>query len=222
MFAPDAQAQIYSSTDMDDMIKRKSTKKERKGSKKGKLKHGDFHEQPRVAIQRMRSVVGTFLYMKEKRVNDIFIAQVDRIGYQLENIENALAKNPRTVERKYSEPDENGNYKRVVTFRNWEPQKLKEKWFEYMDKVYEKANKKGQDFMRENLKRLNDEYNNGKLIKQADVDKERDKDKQNELKVEKQLRDDMKDYISKLEAKWAAAKDWPKPKWNAQAPSGVL
>ena len=204
---------------MSDMIKRKSTKKRSKGAKKGQLAFGEPHEQPRTAIQRLRAVVGAYLYVKEKKVNDIFVAQVDRIGAQLEHIENALAKSPRTVKRDDGKPDAQGIIReRLVTFK-YVPLKLKPKWFAYMDNVYENANKKAQGFMEDNLKKLNDEYNDGRLIKQADVDKEKNKDKQNELKLEKQLRDDMKDYISKLEAQWAKTKDWSKPKWNSPAPA---
>lgn len=201
---------------MDQIIKRTSTKKRRSGRKKGQLAFGEPHEQPRTALQRLRAVVGVYLYMKEKKVNDIFIDQVNRIGAQLEHIENALAKSPRTVERETAEPDENNVYqKRTVTFNKWTPLKLKEKWFAYMDSVYENANKKGQDFMKDNIKRLKDEYNDGKTIKQADIDKEKNKDKQNELKLEKKVREDMKEYIPKLEAQWTKAKDWAKPKWNS-------
>ncbi|KAF2463814.1 uncharacterized protein BDR25DRAFT_362485 [Lindgomyces ingoldianus] len=212
MFSIKPDQQIYDRNDMDDLIKRKSTKKRSKGAKKGQLTFGEPHEQPRTAIQRMRAVVGAYLYMKEKKVDEIFVAQVDRIGAQLEYIENALAKNPKTVERE-GEMDGQGQIEtRIVTFDKWVPQKLKEKWFAYMDNVYANANKKGQDFMKDNLKRLNDEYNDKKLIKQADVDREKNKERQNELKLEKKLREDMKDYIPKLEAQWAKAKNWPKPK----------
>jgi hypothetical protein len=154
--------------------------------------------------------------MKETKVNKIFIDQVNRIGAQLENIENALAKTPRTVERDSATPDKTGQYKkRTVKFHGWEPQKLKEKWFAYMDDVYARANQKGEDFMKKNLARLKAEYNDKKLIKQADINKEKNKERQNELKLEKRLRDDMKEYIPKLEAQWDRAKDWPKPKWNS-------
>lgn len=114
---------------MDTIIRRESTDKRTKGTKKGQP-----HEQPRVAIQRMRDVVGVYLYMKEKNVSQIFIDQVDRIDAQIENIENALEKSPRTAVRKSNEPKPDGKFeKRTVTFNKWVPQKLKEKWLAYMD-----------------------------------------------------------------------------------------
>jgi hypothetical protein len=178
---------------MDDIIKRKSTTKNAQGKKKGQLRFGEPTEQPRVAIQRLRAVLGAYLYMKEKNIDDIFVAQVDRIGAQLEHIENALTVNPRKMVKK-------AGGKRTVILNKWVPQKLKEKRFVYMDDVYEFADKKAQDFMKDNLARLKTEYNDGKLIQDADIKKEKDKDKQNELKLEKKLREDMKDYIPKLEA----------------------
>lgn len=220
MFSINPDQQIYDSDDMDQMIKRKSTKKRQKGTKKGKLTFGEAHEQPRAAIQRMRAIVGAYLYMKEDKVNRIFVAQVDRIGAQLENIENALTKSPRTVKRNDGIPDTNGIIQsRLVVYNKWEHLKLKEKWFSYMDNVYENANKKGQAFMSVNLKRLQNEYNDNKKIQQSDIDKEKNKERQTELKLEKQLRDNMSDYIPKLEAQWTKAKDWGKPKWNSQSGS---
>ena len=212
-------SQIYNEKDMKDIIKGESTAK-RSGKKKGQSKFGKPHEQPRVAVQRLRAVIGVYLYMKETKINDIFSAQVDRIGIQLENIENSLMKSPRTMEKDASEPDDQNMYRtRIVTFAKWVPQDLKGKWFDYMDNVYENANKKGQAFMKDNLGRLNDEYNDSKMITQSEVDKEKDKDKQEKLKLDKQLREDMKGYIGQLEAQWAKANAWPKPKWNSKAPA---
>ncbi|KAF2686380.1 hypothetical protein K458DRAFT_387388 [Lentithecium fluviatile CBS 122367] len=168
--------------------------------------------QPRIAIQRLRIVVGAFLYMKEKKVNDNLVDQVDRIGAQLEILENALAKKPRTVEREEAEPDQNGVYwKRIVTFKNWTPLKLKEMWFAYMDGIYKNANVKTTAFMDANLAKLKTEYSDQKLIKQEQVEKEKDNKKKEELASEKKLRDDMKGYIAKLEEHCDKSKNWPKP-----------
>lgn len=216
MFSND---QIYVDRVMKELIERKNTDKEKKGKNKGKPAYGEPHEQPRVAIQRMRAVVGAYLYLKEEKVDKIFVAQVDRIGAQLEHLENALAKTPRTVMRKEKEPNAQGIVEdRPVTYNKWESQKLKEKWFAYMDGVYKNADKKAQEFMKVNLERLNNEYDNKKMIDQKDVDKEKSKDKQTEMKNEKKLRENMKDYIPKLEAAWKNAKNWSKPKWNAKKP----
>jgi hypothetical protein len=196
---------IYKDATMDTLIQR--TNKEKKA---GKVKYPDPYEQPRVAIQRLRSTVGAFLYLKEDKVNEIFIAQVDRIGAQLEALEQALAKNPRKTKAG------RGKGSTEVTFDAWKPMDLRSKWFKYMDSVYESANDKGVKFMEDNIKRLKAEYNDAKKITQADVDKENNPDEKKKKAAEKTLRDDMSGYITKLEAAWLKAKDWPKPKWNAK------
>jgi hypothetical protein len=160
----------------------------------------------------MRSVVGAYMYMKEKTVDDIFVAQVNRMGAQLEIIENALAKAPRIMHR--GGRNDANKAERDVPFHKWTPLKLKEKWFVYQDDVYHRANKKGLAFMKDNLERLKKEYPDSKKIKQADVDKETTKAAKEAKAAEKKLREDMPDYITKLEAAWTKAKDWPKPKWN--------
>jgi len=152
------------------------------------------------------------MYMKDKTVDDIFVAQVDRIGKQLELLENALAKNPRIVTKKTN------RVPRTVQFHNWVPQGLKEKWFVYMDVVYNRANKKGLDFMEDNLKRLNKEYpdKDKDKISQTEVDNEKDGKVKSGKAAERKLRQEMPGYIRNLEAAWSKAKDWPKPKWNAK------
>jgi hypothetical protein len=84
---------IYKDATMDTLIQR--TNKEKKA---GKVKYPDPYEQPRVAIQRLRSTVGAFLYLKEDKVNEIFIAQVDRIGAQLEALEPRIRGKRRQAE----------------------------------------------------------------------------------------------------------------------------
>jgi DNA-binding transcriptional regulator GbsR (MarR family) len=93
--------------------------------------------------------------------------------------------------------------------------KLRRKWFAYMKDVYETSKSNGSDLMRDNIKRLKEEYADAKKITQAQVDKEKDNYSQAKIIAEKKLREDMLDYISRLEASCAKAKDWPKPKWNA-------
>lgn len=58
------------------------------------------------------------------------------------------------------------------------------------------------------------EYNDGKILKQADVDKEKDPKKKAELTKEKDLREAMKPNIDLLEKEWSKRKDWPRSKWN--------
>lgn len=209
MFSKDPKQQIFDDKDMDQIIKRESKKR-----KRGALKFGEPHNQPREALQRMRSIVGAYLYFTEKKVDAIFVAQVDRIGDMLENLEKALAENPRIVERE-GETVDGVIQPRKVTFDKWQPLDLKKKWYEFMDEAYRNADEKAQKFMKKNIDRLNEEYKDRKMIDQKKVDGEKDKKKQEELKLEKKLREDMKrEYIPNLEKAWAKAKDWPKPKWN--------
>jgi hypothetical protein len=200
---------IYDDETMKETIERRS----KKLNKAKQPYFGEPHEQPRAALQRLRAVVGAFIYLKEKKVDDIFVAQVDRIGAQLEHLETALSTQPREMDKG------KGADKHTVKFALWQPQKLKEKWFAYMDDVYTKADKKAQDFMTDNIKRLNDEYDKKKMIDQKDIDKEKNDEKRNEMKLEKDLRKAMEDNIPKLEAEWKKVKDWTKPKWNGGTPA---
>lgn len=198
---------------MSDLIKRKSRAKHTSVRLKGQLKYPNVLEQPRVAIQRMRAVVGALLYMTDTEVNRIFIDQVNRIGTQLENLENALAENPRTKQTNITNA-ENEIETITVSFNKWEPLNLKKKWFDYMDKIYREANSKATKFMDDTFKKMDDEYDSKNMIKQADIDKEKDRDKQRKMQEEKRLREDMKEYIPKLKTEWKRANNWPKPQWN--------
>jgi hypothetical protein len=196
MFSMKRDQQIFDDKIMETLITRKQKV----------TKYGQPNDQPRIAIQKLRSVVGAFIYMTDDRVNTIFINQVNRIGQQLENLELALNKNPRKVKKR--------NDDREVQLDPWKHLDLRKKWFEYMDDVYENANKKGREFMEKNIKRLKDEYNDAKMLKQSDIDKEKDSKKQNEMKDQKALRETMKIYVDNLDKEWTKRKDWPKPKWN--------
>ena len=207
MFSND---QLYSDDDMGALVKRTDERPHDKASGLEGPKYGDPVEQPRVAIQRMRSVVGGFIYLNEKTVNTIFVNQVNRIDKQIENLERILPNYP----RKMSKTDPTTRDKRAVTFDPWKHQSLEKKWYEYMDGVYNRANGKGVEFMNKNIKRLKDEYNDGKMLKQADVDKEKDPKKKAELTKEKDLREAMKSNIDLLEKERSKRKDWLRPKWN--------
>ncbi|KAH5090123.1 hypothetical protein HBI38_042970 [Parastagonospora nodorum] len=205
---------IFDAKKVQTLIQRTNTDKfTRRGPKFRQRVYPDPFEQPRVVIHRLRSAVGTLLYMQEPEINKIFIAQVDRIGAQLENLENALQKNPRKVNKKNSRTND-VSQDHVVTFDPWQPQKLKEKWFKYMDEAYKNANSGVQEFVDDTVAKLRVEFDDARLIKQADIDKEKDKTKKEELAKEKKLRVDMKKYTPKFEEQWIRANGWSKPKWN--------
>jgi hypothetical protein len=200
---------INTDKDMEALIKREARKS----------KWPKVLDQPKVAIQRMRYVVGAYLYMKDEKVDKIFVAQVDRIGAQLENIENALAETPITIKKQDEMPNEQGILEvKEVILNKWERLNLKKEWFTYMDGVYIRANNKAQDYMTENFRRLDAEYKDKKIIDEKEIDKEKDKDKQKIMREERALRVNMKEYIKKLKEEWEKTKNWPKPNWNSQAP----
>ncbi|KAH4055823.1 hypothetical protein HBI26_186480 [Parastagonospora nodorum] len=183
---------IFDAKKVQTLIQRTNTDKfTRRGPKFRQRVYPDPFEQPRVVIHRLRSAVGTLLYMQEPEINKIFIAQVDRIGAQLENLENALQKDPRKVNKKNSRTND-VSQDHVVTFDPWQPQKLKEKWFKYMDEAYKNANSGVQEFVDDTVAKLRVEFDDARLIKQADIDKEKDKTKKEELAKEKKLREDIK------------------------------
>jgi hypothetical protein len=211
MFAPNWKERIFADSSTQKLVLRTNQEKRTKG--RG-LKYPDAYEQPRIVIQRMRGTIGAFLYLKETKVNGFFIAQVNRIGAQLELLEAALAKQPREVVRR-DPPDAQGvKLSRYVVFHPWQPQKLRDRWIKYMDEVYRVANTKGQEFMTNTLRQLDQEYNDGKLIEQTAIDKEKDKKEKENLEKEKKLREDMKDYIAIVKTQWAQANSWPKPRWG--------
>ncbi|KAH7131858.1 hypothetical protein B0J11DRAFT_503048 [Dendryphion nanum] len=146
---------IYLDDGMKTLIMRTNNEKKQNRSKGAKFPNP--FEQPRVAIQRIRAVVGFYLYMNEKKIDDILVAQVDRIGAQLENIEKALSNNPRIVKRNRKNPTTNEDEEYTVNFDKWQNLKLKEKWFEFMDRTYTNANKRGREFMKTNIKNLKEE-----------------------------------------------------------------
>ena len=172
--------------------------------------------QPREAIQRMRSVVGVFKYMQEPRIETIFKDEKVRIGAVIDGIDQTLPNYPRTV----------GKDKELRTFTPWDPQGLGRKWDTYMDKVFETAKGKGTRFIVKNLERLNNEFTSKEALDRAkpdpeeeDEDEEDEESEESKEKEEKRrkkaewarLREDMAGYIAKLEAQWEVVKDWEKP-----------
>ncbi|KAF1840458.1 uncharacterized protein K460DRAFT_296911 [Cucurbitaria berberidis CBS 394.84] len=73
---------IYNDDDMEKYIKRT-------------VKNVQPQDSPRVAIQRIRSVVGAFKYMQEKEVVKIFKDEKVRIGVVIDGIDKNLPKTPR-------------------------------------------------------------------------------------------------------------------------------
>jgi hypothetical protein len=81
-----------------------------------------------------------------------------------------------------------------------------------MDGVFETAKNKGTNFVKDNLKRLNEEYTSPGAIARAKLDPSiKDQKKRDEIAEWAKLRSDIAGYIAKLEAEWDSIKDWKKP-----------
>lgn len=156
---------------------------------------------PRIAIQYLRNVVGVFKYMQEPKIEAIFVKEKKRMRDVIDGIDKTLPNHPVQITR--------GSTR---TYAPWQPQGLGVRWDTYMDGVFETAKKKGTDFVKDNLKRLNEEYTSPGAIARAKLDPSiKDQKKIDEITEWAKLRSDIAGYIAKLEAEWDSIKDWKKP-----------
>jgi hypothetical protein len=182
MFDPDRQ--IYDADTMKKMIKRTN-------------KPDPIPDQPREAIQRIRSVIGAFKYMQEDEIKKIFVAEKTRIGAVLDGLDKSLPSHPRVIGTK--------------KFTPWKTLGMGAKWNKYMDDVFENAKKKGAKFVDDNIKLLKDEYQSNDAKDRAKDNAKKTQKERNEIKEWAKLRQDIDDMIPKLEQAWKDAKDWKKP-----------
>lgn len=173
------------------------------------------------ALLRLRQVVGAFLYLREKRINDILVAQVDRIGKQLERIENELVKNPRKEIRKGPiDPATQTAPDVEVTFAAWKKMDLKAAWFGYMDDIYKNRKAVALAEMKKLIGYFKDAFPDSNINKlKADIDKEEKSKKPNQsslktMKEDLSYQQQMQKSIDKLDKEWTKAQAWPKPGWN--------
>lgn len=184
----------------------------------------DEREEQEEAILRLRQTVGTFLYLGEKKVDEILVKQVDRIGEQLENIENALVKKPRKEKRKGPlNPATNAAPDYEVTFDAWKKMDLKAAWFGYMDDIYKNRKAVAWKEMDKLIGWFNDMFTKSKLdklkgdIKKEENEKNPNKDALKTMKEEQAYQELMRRNIDKVETEWKKARDWKKPGWNSKS-----
>jgi hypothetical protein len=158
---------------------------------------GPAVDQPRKAIQRIKAVIGVFIYMQETRVNAIFKAEKVRIGSVLDGIDKNLPKTPRIEGNKQFTP--------------WKTLGLGAKWDKYMDDVFKTAKNKGTKFVEDNIKLLKEEYTSKEAKDKAKDDKKKTKKERDEIKEWAVLCENIEKMIIKLEETWKKTKDWKKP-----------
>jgi hypothetical protein len=151
---------------------------------------------PRIAIQYLRNVVGVFKCMQEPKIEAIFVKEKQRMRHVIDGIDKTLPNHPVQITR--------GNTR---TYAPWQPQDLGVRWDTFMDGVFETAKNKGTDFVKDNLKRLNDEYTSPDAIARAKLDSSiKDQKRIDEIAEWAKLRSDIAGYIAKLEAEWDSIK----------------
>lgn len=172
-------------------------------------KKGNKVQDTREAIQRIRSVIGVFLYMKEPEIAKIFKEEKERIGKVLDAIDKELPKTPRI--------------KGKVTFTPWKPLGLGDRWDKYMDKVFKTAKDKGTEFVETNIERLKDEYTTPAAKAKAEDKPNLSKKERDDRAERKKNGEDIEKIIKSMEKVWNAgpdpnqpgvvvnAKNWVKP-----------
>jgi hypothetical protein len=160
-------------------------------------------EQARVVVLRLREMIGTFTYMQDKDIADIFAKEKKRIGAAIGYIDKELHKTPKQVKR-------NG---KTVEYAPWQEQGLEIKWNKYMNEVFEKAKKKGTDYMTLHLGNLDDYWDSQEKRDEYKLEPTDDKDpkKMNKKKELEKIHKDMLDLLKKTREEWDKVKNWNKP-----------
>jgi hypothetical protein len=178
------------------------------------LSHRD---QSRIAIQKLRPMIGAFKYMQEKKIAKIFADQKNRIGAMIGHIDRNLHKTP----RKFL-PGRNSVRKEIVIGRPWQAQGLEDKWNAYMDNVFAVAKQRATDFMELHLKSLKTEWESTKKTNEFKDDVKDNQAKKDKKKELQQTQEDMLALIKKTRDEWEKVKDWKKPEnWKAKREAGT-
>jgi hypothetical protein len=168
----------------------------------------NVNEQSRVAIRKLRPMIGALKYMQEDNIAKIFANQKNRIGAMIGHIDRELHKTP----RKY----DSGTG--AVDAHPWQEQGLEDRWNVYMDSVFAVAKRRATEFMDLHLDSLEAEWKSPKKTNEFkdDVkDIQATKDKKRKLK---ETQENMLALIEKTEDEWKKVKDWKKPQnWEAKS-----
>ncbi|KAK3213654.1 hypothetical protein GRF29_28g548960 [Pseudopithomyces chartarum] len=81
----------------------------------------DMVESSKVALLKLKTLLGARKYMRTKKISDIFKIQMEEIGNMLDSIETELTNNPRQGRK---------------TYAPWIRQDLQRHWIDYMNERY--------------------------------------------------------------------------------------
>ncbi|USP75705.1 hypothetical protein yc1106_02979 [Curvularia clavata] len=154
-------------------------------------------DQARVAVRRMRFVVGIFIYMQDPTVADIFAKEKKRKGKIIGHIGKELPNTPKKVGKD--------------SYTAWQPQDLEKRWDEYMDDVFDKAKSTAVESMNLNIKLIKDEWDSNKKAKEFKSAANDSKAEKDQKKALEDMYKDMSSIIKKLEDEWEKVKNWRKP-----------
>ncbi|EUC44118.1 hypothetical protein COCMIDRAFT_99091 [Bipolaris oryzae ATCC 44560] len=153
-------------------------------TKESRYKSLSAGEQTRIAVRKMRQVTGTFMYMRDKDIAEIFAKEKNRIGKMIGHIDRELPKTPKVM-------------KSGQSCTSWQTQDLE---------------KKGVDFMDFNLKALNQEWDSQRKTDEFKSDAKDDKATQDRKQMLKATHKGIIELIKKTEDAWDKVKNWEKPK----------
>lgn len=166
-------------------------------TRESKFRKYDDATQARVAVKRLREITGTFMYMQDKTVAEIFAKEKNRMGKMIGHIDKTLPQTPKVADGQ--------------TFTAWQTQDLETKWGTYMDGIFEHAKKRGADFMELNLKNPKKDWDSSKkklAFRPLAGDNQAIQDRKKALKT---AHDEIIALIEKTEEEWERVKNWQKP-----------
>jgi hypothetical protein len=111
---------------------------------------GELVDSAKIALLKLKALLGARKYMRTKKVSDIFKKQKEEIGKMLEAIDDEMPKHPRkpTIGSK--------------TIAPWIKQNLGKYWTEYMDERFKIAHTRTHNDMDTYLKLLDDTWCDGR------------------------------------------------------------
>lgn len=153
-------------------------------------------EDIRIAVQRVRAVIGMYKYMTEPTIKKYFGEEVTRMGKQIGKIDTTLPSHPRRITR--------GD---VRTYDPWQKMDLEREWSTYANAKFVQAKKKADEFGAKWVKKLKDKKCSAAEKKKAKADP---KDTP-AIKQKKAEMTDIQFTIDKLETEWKKIPNWTRP-----------
>lgn len=150
----------------------------------------------RIAVQRVRAVIGMYKYMTEPAIKKYFTEEVTRMGEQIGKIDAALVSHPRKITRGI-----------IRTYDPWQKLGLEAEWKTYVDAKFVQAKQKADDFGAKWVKKLKEK-------KCSAAEKKKAKNNPKDTQAERQKKVDLQDIqftIDKLETEWKKIPNWTRP-----------